>query len=291
MQARRRRELLVGARAATVRRGSASFQFRSSTVVARLIRALLPAPMQATVKNLLSPTIALDYDGTPILICADSPMDLNRSCPCRKEPGTVEWIESNVRPGDVFYDVGANVGSYAMIAAVQAPGKVVSHAFEPSFSTYGQLCRNVILNGLEAQVFPHMIALANITGSSVFNYQSLAAGSSLHAAGDNVDYRGNSFEPVYRQRVLAFSIDDLVSDWGFEVPSHIKIDVDGIELKVLLGARAVLADHRLRTVLVEVCHDRGDSRSVRDLMTANGFELESERVLAEAVSNWVFARR
>jgi len=215
---------------------------------------------------------------------------MTRATACRKEPGTVEWIERNVRPGDVFYDVGANIGAYAMIATAQAPGKVVSHAFEPSFSTYSQLCRNVVLNGLQNQVFPHAIALAEKTGTTVFNYKSLAAGTSLHTAGDNVDYRGKSFEPIYSQRILVFSIDDLVADWDFDTPNHLKIDVDGIELKVLLGARKVLADRRLRSVLVEVCHDRGEGDTVRDLMVGNGFELETVTPLAEAVSNWVFTR-
>jgi len=272
------------------RRALASFQFRAGQLLASGLRRLLPPRMLVHVKSAIEPTTRLDYERAVINIRADTAMDFARATPCRKEPGTVRWIEATVRPGDVFFDIGANVGCYAFIAAAQAPGKVISYAFEPSFSTYNQLCRNVLLNGYQDQIFPHMIALGDATGPSVFNYHSLAAGSSLHTAGPSIDYRGNPFSPVYRQRVLAFTIDDLVADWGFDPPTHLKIDVDGIELQVLLGARSALADSQLRTVLIELCDDRGDTEAVQELMRANHFQFDSETSIADNVSNWVFSR-
>jgi len=69
MQARSERKASAG-RAATMTRGAASFQFRSSKLVAGVIQTLLPTRMQATVKNLISPTTRLDpgvptRDGEP----------------------------------------------------------------------------------------------------------------------------------------------------------------------------------------------------------------------------------
>jgi len=267
-----------------------SFQFRASRLVVDVLHTIMPATMLATVKSMITATIPLDYERAQIRIYADSPIDFVRAKPRRKEPGTVRWIERSVGPGDVFYDVGANVGAYAMIAAAQADGAVISHAFEPSFSTYGQLCKNVILNGYAKNVFPHLIVLGEQTAMSVFNYQSLSAGSSLHTAGATVDYRGSTFAPVYQQRVLAFSLDDLVFTWGLEMPTHIKVDVDGTELQVLAGARRVTSDPRLRSILVEVCHDRGDGGAILELMSAAGFWLESDSPLAQGVSNWIFER-
>jgi hypothetical protein len=57
-----------------------------------------------------------------------------------------------LRPGDVFYDVGANVGSYTLLAAT-AGARV--HAFEPSPPTAARLRRNVALNALEERVQVH----------------------------------------------------------------------------------------------------------------------------------------
>ncbi|MDQ4096705.1 MAG: FkbM family methyltransferase [Actinomycetota bacterium] len=266
---------------------------RSREGMARAIVALLrrvPVRMLLAVKTSLSPVVRLDYEGDEILLQANSEFDLMRAQGCSKEPHTVRWIENHVRAGDVFYDIGANVGAYAMVAARQAPGQVVSHAFEPSYSTYNSLCNNVILNGYQNQVFPHLIALGEENGRSVLNYHSLVAGTALHAVGSNVSFQNKTFDPVYRQQIFVFSLDDLVLNWGFEMPTHMKIDVDGTELDVLLGARKILGDPQLRTVLVEVCHDRGHAEDIHELMTASGFVVESEVYLQPTVSNRVYTR-
>jgi FkbM family methyltransferase len=270
-------------------RARASFRYRLSQIIAAALRPLQSSVL-ATVKDSISAVTRLDYEPADIRIHADSHMDFLRAMACRKEPNTVRWIENTVRAGDVFYDIGANIGAYAMIAAKQAPGQVISHAFEPSFSTYHQLCKNVILNDCQDEVFPHLIPVGQKSGASVFNYQSLASGASLHAVGPTMDWQGKAFQPVYQQRVLVFSLDDLVGHWGFEMPTHIKIDVDGVELDVLRGAHTVLSDHRLRTLLVEVCYDRGDSDAIRSLMSQHGFALTSEAALTPVASNWVFSR-
>jgi hypothetical protein len=72
---------------------------------------------------------------------------------------------------------------------------------------------------------------------------------------------------------MCLRLDDLVQWHGLPFPSHLKIDVDGGELEVLDGARAVLADPRCRGVQVEVVdqddtHDR--SRSVVSALTRAG---------------------
>jgi FkbM family methyltransferase len=277
----------------TLEAGSRRLRSSLKTSIARGVTAalrLLPEDVRLAVKTSTIPVTRLDYEGADIVLAVDSAVDFMRAAACRKEPGTVRWIESSVRAGDVFYDIGANVGAYSMVAASQAPPHVVVHAFEPSFSTYHQLCNNVILNGLERSVFPHLIAIGAAKGVSTLNYQSLVAGTSLHTVGAKIDFRGKEFEPVYEQRVLVFGLDDLVFDWGFDMPNHVKIDVDGTELDVLRGARRVLADDRLRTVLIEICHDRGETRAIKDLLAASGLTLASEDVLQPTVTNCVFVR-
>jgi precorrin-6B methylase 2 len=68
------------------------------------------------------------------------------------EPETVWWIDQIVQPGDCVWDVGANVGLYALYAAsrVGVGGTVV--AFEPAADNYAALCRNVALNPMAASV-------------------------------------------------------------------------------------------------------------------------------------------
>jgi FkbM family methyltransferase len=75
-----------------------------------------------------------------------------------EEPFTVEWIERSLRPGDVFYDVGANVGADALIAARRVPDARV-FAFEPSPASYHALAGTILLNDCAGSITPVVLAL------------------------------------------------------------------------------------------------------------------------------------
>lgn len=253
--------------------------------------ARLPAAIRARILENLKPTVRLDYQREEIQLYADSTWDLLRAKSCAKEPHTVSWLELELRPGDVLFDVGANVGTYSLIAVRQHPGKVSAYAFEPSFSTYAQLCRNVMLNECQATIYPYMIALGRETGMATLNYWSLDSGASMHAVGRSVDYAGREFEPVYRQQVMVHSLDDLVERYGFPVPQLIKIDVDGTELDILVGAQRVLEDRRVRSLMIEVSEGKGESEEVFDLLRKSGFDRAVEmRPHNPLVSDYLFSR-
>jgi FkbM family methyltransferase len=232
----------------------------------------------------------MDYESKEVRMFLDSTMQLNRLRSCAKEPETVAWIEKYIEPGDVLYDIGANIGAYSLVAHQHCGGRISIQAFEPSFSNYYQLCRNVILNGCQETISPHMIALARESGVSVFNYQSVEAGTALHTLGASVDYRGEAFKPIYLQKVLSFSLDDLVFRYDFPVPNHIKLDVDGIELDILHGADKVLNDPRIKSIMVETCEQREPAKLFIDFLEQKGFRLESQSKRAGDVMNSLFIR-
>ena len=95
-----------------------------------------------------------------------------------KEEGTCSWIRETVRQGEVFYDVGANIGIYTIMAGRQvgADGQVL--AFEPHGPTFTCLLNNIMANDLEQIVAPCNFALSDREGFFPFNYQSNAPGSS-----------------------------------------------------------------------------------------------------------------
>ena len=98
---------------------------------------------------------------------------------CSREPWTVEWIEKHVQSSDVLYDIGANVGAYALVAAMRSGGAARVVAFEPGAATFLSPCHNVAVNQVADRLTPLPIALAAETQLANFNYRSLSAGPTL----------------------------------------------------------------------------------------------------------------
>lgn len=195
---------------------------------------------------------------------------------CEKEPEMITWIEDFLKDGDAFYDIGANVGAYSLIASKCFDGKVKVYAFEPGFMTFVELCRNIITNKCQDSITPLQIALSDKTTIDVFNYNNLTPGGALHAFGEPLDYRGDVFTPVFRQQVLSYRIDDLVRQFGLQMPNHIKIDVDGIEYNILEGAGEILKKATLRSVMVELEEDSQKGDKIIQLMSQSGFRVHSK---------------
>lgn len=156
-----------------------------------------------------------------------------------KEPGTVAWLRAQLRSGDVFYDVGANVGVYTLLAAeiVGPTGQVI--AFEPHLFTAGTLIRNVQANGFTDRVQVITSALWDDDTFLPFHYQHVMAGSSGSQLRDPIDENGKTFVPELTEWKHVTKADSLI--WhGLNRPQVIKIDVDGHELSVLRGMRRIL---------------------------------------------------
>jgi FkbM family methyltransferase len=237
----------------------------------RGILFLMPSRTLTRLKHSLSPTIRLDYARGSIRLQADSLFDFYRARACEKEPETVEWIETYLKKGDVFFDIGANIGAYSLVACAHCEGEITIIAFEPSFSSFHQLCRNIITNKFQKSITPYQIALTKSAGLVSFNYHSLEAGSADHQLGDNAS---NTTEPfVYTQQLLAFNMDYLIEKLGFPIPNHIKLDVDGAEVDVLHGAAEMLQNNKLRSILVEVREIDGMSDQVDEILRNAGFQL------------------
>jgi len=194
--------------------------------------------------------VRLDYPGTDIWLRATSmPERKWRARSCAKEPWTVRWIEEAVGKGEVVYDIGANVGTFSLIAAVSRKASVV--AFEPGYANFARLCENIQLNECTRQIVPVPLPLSDTTGLLAFKYRSFEPGQSRHALGETPFVPGRGATSAYVQPVCATTLDRAVTDFALSPPHHLKIDVDGSEVRVLRGARAVLRGEQLRTILIE----------------------------------------
>lgn len=221
----------------------------------------------------LARDVLLDYEPREIRLQISARGELRRTNELRKEPWTVRWIESWVAPGHVLYDVGANVGAFSLLAALTGGDATRVYAFEPAFMNFSSLCRNVILNRCADRIVPLPIALGRETRMVSFEYADLSEGSALHNLGDAIDYRGEPFRSRFSQQVPAWSIDDLRAAFSLPAPNHMKIDVDGAELDVLLGAAKTLDDPRMISVLLELCPLRTPEDHASQLLRGRGFRL------------------
>lgn len=212
----------------------------------------------------------LDYAGAEVLIRVRSQRERTRLGATAKERWTVDWIESWVNPDDVLYDIGANIGAYSLIAAKRPGGPARVVAVEPGYASFAALCENIILNGLDKQIEPLPICLSDRTGTRKFAYRDLEPGAGTHGL-NGAGSREDEFDPVYRQTVLTFSLDDLLERFSLPFPNHIKLDVDGSELAVLEGAANTLAEPSLRSLMIEIDDEKAE-RLVRHL-AQRGFDL------------------
>jgi FkbM family methyltransferase len=166
-----------------------------------------------------------------------------------KEPETIEWIDG-FEENSVFWDIGANVGVYSLYAGMKKGVEVV--AFEPATPNLYVLNRNIEINRLEEKILALGIAFNDVTQLDYFYMGNTEIGSALHSFSQATDWKGESFSPKFKQGMVGFAIDDFVESFDPKFPTHIKIDVDGIENKIVEGGRKTIADSRLQSMLVEL---------------------------------------
>ncbi|MBF0618892.1 MAG: FkbM family methyltransferase [Candidatus Omnitrophica bacterium] len=214
---------------------------------------IFPVGLRVFLKAHIQVRRRMDHPRLSIFIDVSSAMENDvRTRSCSKEPETVAWIET-FRAGDVFWDIGANVGAYALVAAKQHEGRVKVYAVEPSVLNFAQLCRNIALNHCGEIITPLNIALSDKTAVGKFHYHNWVAGGAMHAFGAAVGCDQAAFQPVFSQDILSYSLDDVVAAFGLAMPDHIKIDVDGLEPEIMNGARRILSDKKkVRSLLVEI---------------------------------------
>lgn len=211
----------------------------------------------------------LDYPTKALLIQATTKWEKGfRAEACAKEPWTVTWIEAMQAGRDVLWNVGANVGSYALIAGSRG---IPTMAIEPGYASFAALCNNVLANRLERLITPICAALALDVDVTPLAYRSTEAGAASHAFGST-----DAPKAVGTLPTLTLSLDMLdlmVKLRGAPRPTHLLIDVDGAEALVLRGGSVVLTEH-VRSVMIEVQHDLAEE--IGSLLASFGYA-ERER--------------
>jgi FkbM family methyltransferase len=159
------------------------------------------------------------------------------------EIGETRFIKRQLKPGMIFYDVGANVGYYSLIASrlVGANGKV--HAFEPVARQFNSLCANIKRNSL-TNIVANKLIVSDSVGQMTINL-----GPSDNSGKASV-VKQVGLSPIH-ETVEATTLDDYRRGQSSPNIDVIKIDTEGHELSVLQGAVQTLR-HEKPLVLVEV---------------------------------------
>lgn len=207
-----------------------------------------------------------------------------------KEPDTIQWIK-NMEPGKILFDVGANMGQYAMLAAKRG---LIVHAFEPEAQNFALMVRNIALNKLEScTAWP--VALSDHPSMDILHLSGMNAGGSCHAYGASTDYHGNAKQFPFLQGSISTTMDHFAAKYGY--PDYIKIDVDGFEHLVCKGGVNCMI--RAKSVLIEINTKYPEHMELVNRMTNEyGFHYDEAQALEsrrkegpfEGIGNIIFYR-
>ena len=186
-----------------------------------------------------------------------------------KRAETLEWIDS-FKPGESFLDVGANVGLYSLYAARK--GHKVS-AIEPLSENFFILQRNININKLD-NIVAYCLCLYNQNKIETLKVRNVEFGQAQNSFDENIGAFDETYDFSYQQGVLGVTLDYLVEQTF--IPNHIKIDVDGHELKVLQGGEKSLLNQKVKSILIEMNEESDKYQPICDFIEQRGFFIASK---------------
>lgn len=199
-----------------------------------------------------------------------------------KEPITLAWIDSFAER-ETMYDIGANVGMYTIYAAMMRDAEV--YAFEPEALNYAELNKNIYLNNLHGRVLAYCLALSDVDKTDRLLLSDFGLGISYHDFEENSWTEDKQFAADWSvskderrpQGCIGRRVDTLVAD-GLSIPHHIKIDVDGLEHRVIEGMLETLRQPGLKTVLIEINFDNPKNLALIDQIMSLGWRFSWEQL-------------
>ena len=192
------------------------------------------------------------------------------------EAGTSAILIDQLRPGDVFIDVGAHIGYFTLLASALVGPAGCVHSFEPEQRNHAALLNHLKLNGT-SNVLPYPWALSDMTGiTELFVHPHHDGAHSIW------DIKPRLYEKdrdkITRTPVFATSLDTLLSD---PIPLSIraiKIDVEGFEMHVVRGMSRVLDSARVPVVIIEINESlltecKTSEQELRDFLVRRGYSI------------------
>jgi len=188
----------------------------------------------------------------------------------------LEVIDS-LGEGDIFFDIGANIGYFSLIASrrVGTTGRIYS--FEPSPREYIRLLKNLEINHV-SNVIPYNLALSDRLEESSFYLAEYHTGLNvLKSQDDSPKSESLAGREIQVPTIRGDSLLDIPFLKNISARMAAKIDVEGAELLVLKGFHDLLQLPTLETVVVEITPNflakfNSTETQIYDLMSQYGFK-------------------
>lgn len=164
-----------------------------------------------------------------------------------------------LRPGDLFMDIGANIGSYTILASAEIGADTI--AVEPIPSTFDNLKQNILVNDIADKVTALNIGLGSKPDMLRFT-SSLDTGNHVSIGeADSILVNVNILDNVAENKI----------------PVLMKVDVEGFESEVLKGANNTLQSPLLKAIIIEL-NGSGETYGFKDAdihttLTGYGFRV------------------
>ena len=185
-----------------------------------------------------------------------------------KDHWETHHLRKLLQRGSVLFDIGANIGYYAITLAATLGNECRVHAFEPYPPSYERLLTNISLNGLTETISAHRLALSDRERVA---HMRIRVGSNSGSA--RLDTAG--------ERVPITTLDSFCSMHRIDRLDFVKIDAEGHEEFVLAGGAETIRQHR-PLILLEfdppLLGDAGSSvERVVSVLRSYGYSLHTAR--------------
>ena len=230
-----------------------------------------------------------DLNGVSIVQLVDSERSLFRAKnELTLEPELIDLIDY-LKPGEVFFDVGANVGTYSIYAAKKGIQVV---AFEPSFPNSYAFSRNIELNVVSHKIQNLKVGLSDYIGiADLLHHKPTESGNSTASILCDLFKAEDTRRIFYRESCVVTTLDQVAQVMGIQ-PTLIKVDIDANEVNVIKGSVKTLSSPTTKYLQVEIS-DEIAQVEIQDLVTPYGFRLEKRIVKSSTfpqVCNLVFIK-
>lgn len=226
-----------------------------------MLRSLLTYLSRGVVlKRYLPP----DFDSRPIYVSPDAALGFWKRDLEKLDPFLFHFARHLVKPGNVVWDIGANVGLFTFAAASRLEGRGQVLAVEPDPFLAGLLKRSALENCETAKVHILQLAISDQAGAADFNISKRGRCANF-VTGFGTAQSGGARGSI---SVPSTTLDRLLAE-GWQRPNLVKIDIEGMDHIALRGAGRVLAQRP--TLILEVTD--ANREEMAEILAGHGYQV------------------